>query len=106
MHGDALLGGPPFRLGRLNGTQKAAIERWRARGFVGDDGALARALVHANLAQPVPPGNVDARGDVATPGNVDARGYVATPDDVDARGYVATRGYVPADVTVVIPTRD
>src|SRR4051812_15165867 len=116
VHGNALLGGTPFRLVRLNGAQKAAVERWRAGGFVGEDGALARALVHANLAQPMPPGDVDARGYVATPGDVDARGYVATPGDVDARGYVATPGDVPArgyvatrsyvatDVTVVIPT--
>jgi mycofactocin glycosyltransferase len=71
VHGDALLGGTPFRLVRLSGVQKAAVERWRTGGLVGDDGALARALVHANLAQPVPP-----------------------------------PGHVPADVTVVIPTRD
>ncbi len=143
VHGDALLGGTPFLLVHLNGTQWAAVERWRAGGLVGDDGALARALVHANLAQPVPPpgnvdargyvatpgdvdahgyvatpgdvdahgyvatpGDVDAHGYVATPGDVDARGHVATPGDVDARGYVATRSHVPADVTVVIPTRD
>jgi mycofactocin system glycosyltransferase len=71
VHGDALLGGTPFRLVRLNRAQKAAVERWRDGGPVGDDGALARALVHANLAQPIPPA-----------------------------------GHVPADVTVVVPTRD
>jgi mycofactocin system glycosyltransferase len=71
VHGDALLGGTPFRLVRLSGAQKAAVERWQRGEAVGEDGALARALVHANLAQPIPP-----------------------------------PGHVPADVTVVVPTRD
>ena len=55
VHGDALLGGTPFRLVRLGRAQKAALERWERGEQVGDDGALARALVHANLAQPIPP---------------------------------------------------
>ena len=83
VHGDALLGGTPFHLVRLNRAQKRAVERWREGGPVGDDGALARALAHANLAQPMPP-----------------EAYVG------AHGYVATRSHVPAEVTVVVPTRD
>jgi hypothetical protein len=63
VHGDALLGGTPFRLVRLSPTQRSAVERWRRGEEVGDDGALARALVHANLAQPLPPaGHVPAQG--------------------------------------------
>ncbi|WP_051324839.1 mycofactocin biosynthesis glycosyltransferase MftF [Candidatus Solirubrobacter pratensis] len=56
VRGDALLGGTPFRLVRLSAAQRAAVEAWREGAPVGDDGALARALVHANLAQPIPPG--------------------------------------------------
>src|SRR3954469_12602252 len=55
VHGDALLGGTPFRLVRLSPQQRAAIEAWREGAPVGEQGALARALVHANLAQPLPP---------------------------------------------------
>jgi mycofactocin system glycosyltransferase len=95
VHGDALLGGTPFRLVRLSPTQRSAVERWRRGEEVGDDGALARALVHANLAQPLPPA-----------GQVPAHGYVATPSDVPPHGYVATRSHVPPDLTVVVPTRD
>jgi len=101
VHGDALLGGTPFRLVRLSREQKRAVDRWREGGLVGDDGALARALVHANLAQPHPPArNVDAHGYVAT------RSLVPPDHNVDARGDVATRSHVPPDVTVVVPTRD
>ncbi len=88
VHGDALLGGTPFRLVRLRPAQRTAVQRWRDGGKVGDDGALAGALVHANLAQPIPPTR-----DVAT------RSVEATPD-------VATRSVEATDVTVVIPTRD
>jgi mycofactocin system glycosyltransferase len=68
VHGDALLGGTPFRLVRLSGAQKRAVDRWREGGLVGDDGALARALVHANLAQPMPPeGHVRSEVTVVVP---------------------------------------
>jgi mycofactocin system glycosyltransferase len=108
VHGDALLGGTPFRLVRLSREQRAAVERWRSGGPVGADGALARALVHANLAQPLPPrGDVGTRGhvaDVATRSDVAdvaTRGHVA---DVATNSDVAPRGATA--LTVVVPTRD
>jgi mycofactocin system glycosyltransferase len=55
VHGDALLGGTPFRLVRLSAGQAATVAGWREGAPVGAEGALARALVHANLAQPIPP---------------------------------------------------
>jgi GT2 family glycosyltransferase len=109
VHGDLLLGGTPFGLVRLSGAQKAAVDRWRRGEEVGEDGALARALVHANLAHPVPPArHGDARGNMAT--DVDTPAYVAPHADTpgyaaphaDTPGYVAphadTPGYVASHV--------
>ena len=67
VHGNALLGGTPFRLVRLSHAQRTAVERWREGGLVGQDGALARALVHANLAQPLPPAGGAADVTVVVP---------------------------------------
>lgn len=53
MEGDLLIGGEPFALTRL--SDPARIRAWRDGAPVGDAGQLARALVMANLAQPVPP---------------------------------------------------
>ena len=56
--GAVLLGGTPFRLVRLAPAEAAAVRRWQTGEPVGDDPAdraLARALITANLAQPVPP---------------------------------------------------
>jgi mycofactocin system glycosyltransferase len=50
-----VLGGEPFALARVSDEAARRIERWRAGEAVGDGGALARALVMCNLAQPVPP---------------------------------------------------
>ncbi|WP_269813881.1 mycofactocin biosynthesis glycosyltransferase MftF [Jiangella endophytica] len=50
-----LFGGTPFRVVRLSSPQRAAIDGWLAGERVGDDGMLARALVAAGLALPVPP---------------------------------------------------
>jgi mycofactocin glycosyltransferase len=53
--GRVLYGGEPYMHLSLTARQAAALQRWRAGAPVGDDGALARALVEHNLAQPVPP---------------------------------------------------
>src|SRR5699024_3159974 len=53
--GPVALGGEPFALARVSDDAARRIEAWRAGGPVGDGGALARALVRCNLAQPVPP---------------------------------------------------
>jgi glycosyltransferase involved in cell wall biosynthesis len=53
--GRRLLGGEPFALVELSARAAARIQAWVAGDPVGADGALARALVHANLAQPLPP---------------------------------------------------
>ena len=53
--GAVLFGGTPFRIVTLSGRQHATVDRWLAGGRVGDDGVLARALVAAGLALPVPP---------------------------------------------------
>ncbi len=50
-----LIGGEPFQLVRLQEESLARIHAWTAGAPVGDGGALARALVMANLAQPSPP---------------------------------------------------
>ena len=50
-----LIGGEPFQLVRLREESLARIRAWMAGAPVGDGGALARALVMANLAQPSPP---------------------------------------------------
>src|SRR3954462_6906226 len=55
MEGDLLLGGEPFALVRLHPESATRIRAWRDGAPVGDAGALARALVMANLAQPLPP---------------------------------------------------
>src|SRR4051812_17827627 len=55
MDGDLLLGGEPFTLVRLHPESAARIRAWRDGAPVGDGGALARALVMANLAHPPPP---------------------------------------------------
>ena len=55
MDGDTLLGGEPFQLVRLKPESAARIRAWEAGEPVGDGGALARDLVMANLAQPLPP---------------------------------------------------
>ncbi|MDA0139601.1 glycosyltransferase [Solirubrobacter deserti] len=55
MDGDTLLGGEPFQLVRLRPESRARIRAWEAGEPVGDGGALARDLVMANLAQPLPP---------------------------------------------------
>src|SRR6478735_4981054 len=52
---DILIGGEPFQLARLRTESLARIRAWMAGAPVGDGGSLARALVMANLAQPVPP---------------------------------------------------
>lgn len=52
---DTLLGGEPFQLVRLTPASVARIRAWEAGEPVGDGGALARELVMANLAQPIPP---------------------------------------------------
>lgn len=52
---DTLLGGEPFQLVRLTPASLARIRAWEAGEPVGDGGALARELVMANLAQPIPP---------------------------------------------------
>jgi mycofactocin system glycosyltransferase len=96
VHGDALLGGTPFRLVRLSAAQRAAVEAWREGAPVGEDGAFARALVHANLAQPIPPG---AAGDPRASGDTGAR---AAPEPASHR----TGFFAPEDVTVVVPARD
>jgi mycofactocin glycosyltransferase len=53
--GDTLLGGEPFALVRLRPDSAARVRAWRDGAPVGEGGELARALVMANLAQPVPP---------------------------------------------------
>jgi hypothetical protein len=53
--GGRLLGGEPFALVDLSERAADRIRAWAGGAPVGEDGALARALVHANLAQPVPP---------------------------------------------------
>jgi glycosyltransferase involved in cell wall biosynthesis len=52
---DLLLGGEPFALTRLKPESAARIEAWAGGEPVGEAGALARALVMVNLAQPLPP---------------------------------------------------
>jgi hypothetical protein len=53
--GRTLLGGEPFAVVELSARAAARIRAWTAGDPVGADGALARALVRANLAQPVAP---------------------------------------------------
>ena len=53
--GRTLLGGEPFAIVELSDRAAARIRAWVDGDPVGEDGALARALVSANLAQPVPP---------------------------------------------------
>jgi GT2 family glycosyltransferase len=53
--GRTLLGGEPFAIVDLSERAAARVRAWIDGAPVGEDGALARALVHANLAQPVPP---------------------------------------------------
>jgi mycofactocin glycosyltransferase len=53
--GRTLLGGEPFAIVHLSERAAARIRAWVEGDPVGEDGALARALVSANLAQPVPP---------------------------------------------------
>ncbi len=55
LQGSTILGGEPFALVRCSEDAAARIRAWQAGAAVGDGGALARALVAANLAQPVPP---------------------------------------------------
>lgn len=57
LDGGALFGGTPFRVVTLSAAQQATMDRWLAAGpVVGpEDGVLARALVSAGLALPVPP---------------------------------------------------
>src|SRR3954451_16553664 len=52
---DLLLGGEPFALVRLRPETAAQIDAWSEGAPVGEAGALARTLVMANFAQPVPP---------------------------------------------------
>ncbi len=66
MDGDTLLGGEPFQLVRLKPESAARIRAWEAGEPVGDGGALARDLVMANLAQPLPP-PLDAKVSVVIP---------------------------------------
>ncbi|RIQ14384.1 family 2 glycosyl transferase, partial [Jiangella rhizosphaerae] len=63
LDGGVLFGGTPFRVVTLTQRQRATVDRWLAGGRVGgrDDSALARALVAAGLALPVPPA-VDEAG--------------------------------------------
>jgi mycofactocin system glycosyltransferase len=96
VHGDALLGGTPFRFVRLSAEQAAAIAAWREGAPVGEHGALARALVHANLAQPIPPAPAAGEGAPAGPGRGDS----------PAAGEGAPAGPGRGDVTIVVPTRD
>lgn len=53
--GRTLFGGEPFAIVDLSERAAARIGAWIEGDPVGEDGALARALVLANLAQPVPP---------------------------------------------------
>jgi mycofactocin system glycosyltransferase len=53
--GRRLLGGEPFALVQLSERAAARIRAWVEGDPVGSGGALARELVRANLAQPVPP---------------------------------------------------
>ena len=55
LEGSTLVGGEPFALVRCGDAVLERIRAWQAGAAVGEDGALARALVRANLAQPVPP---------------------------------------------------
>jgi glycosyltransferase involved in cell wall biosynthesis len=55
LEGTTLLGGEPFALVRCSDAVVARIRAWQAGAEVGSGGALARTLVRANLAQPVPP---------------------------------------------------
>jgi hypothetical protein len=105
VHGDALLGGTPFRLVHLSAEQAAAIAAWREGAPVGEHGALARALVHANLAQPIPPA---ARAGEPAPAAPSRGEPPAAAGDAPAG---PGRGEAPAapgrgDVTIVIPARD
>jgi mycofactocin system glycosyltransferase len=53
--GRTLLGGEPFAIVHLGERAAAQIRAWVDGAPVGEGGALARALVLANLAQPTPP---------------------------------------------------
>ncbi len=55
LEGDLLVGGDPFQLVRLKPSSLTRIRAWMDGASVGEDGVLARALVMANLAQPIPP---------------------------------------------------
>ncbi|WP_158564361.1 mycofactocin biosynthesis glycosyltransferase MftF [Jiangella anatolica] len=55
LDGGVLFGGTPFRVVTLSAAQRATVDRWLAGGRIGSDGVLARALVAAGLALPLPP---------------------------------------------------
>jgi mycofactocin system glycosyltransferase len=55
LESDTLLGGEPLQLVRLRPGSRDRIRAWQQGEPVGDGGALARDLVMANLAQPLPP---------------------------------------------------
>ena len=111
--GAVLLGGTPFRLVRLAPAEAAAVRRWQAGEPVGDDPAdraLARALVTANLAQPVPPAWTPDQHGAPPPVGVTGTGHAASSGPVALTAL--TRSQSPpapppsAPVTVVIPLRD
>ena len=85
---------------RLRPESLARIRAWMAGAPVGDGGALARALVMANLAQPVPPAGV-VRGQRRDPGprpldRPPARGARRLRRRDRGRRRVARRGFRPA----------
>jgi mycofactocin glycosyltransferase len=55
LDGPVTMGGEPFALHRFDEADARCIEAWRDGAPVGSRRTLARALVRANLAQPVPP---------------------------------------------------
>ena len=65
--GRTLFGGEPFAIVDLSERAAARIRAWIEGDPVGEDGALARALVLANLAQPVPPATISPPVSVVIP---------------------------------------
>src|SRR4051794_30658169 len=55
LDGATLLGGEPFAVVKLSEAAAGRVRAWRAGAAVGEAGGPARALVAANLAQPIPP---------------------------------------------------
>jgi mycofactocin system glycosyltransferase len=101
--GRALVGGSPMRILRLRAAGVAALDRWERGEIVGEgSGArLARRLVDADVAQPVPATAPSGAGSFET---TDVTVVIPVKDDADglARTVAAVRRDAPGTAVVVV----